>query len=74
MWQDRDNPNHAYIMGTSESMVEGTLYFGYNAVTLGGTPSQMGNQVLAGALEVHGTSDQRSLTGATPVVRRPFLE
>jgi hypothetical protein len=59
IWQDRDNHNHATLLGASDSLVKGTLYFGYNAVTIGGTPAQMGNQVITGALEVHGTSNLR---------------
>jgi hypothetical protein len=57
IWQDRDNHNYATVGGTSDSWIKGTLYFGYNAVEIGGTPGQMGNQVLAGALWVHGTPD-----------------
>jgi hypothetical protein len=56
IWQDRDNPNYAKIAGTNESAIKGTLYFGYNAVELGGTPEQSGNQIIAGALWVHGTA------------------
>ncbi len=55
IWQDRANTNFADVGGTSGSLVKGTLYFGYNAVDIGGTPIQMGNQIIAGALWVHGT-------------------
>jgi Flp pilus assembly protein TadG len=57
IWQDRANDNYAKVAGTSDSAVKGTLYFGYNAVELGGSLSQSGNQVIAGALWVHGTAD-----------------
>jgi hypothetical protein len=57
IWQDRENPNYAVMMGSSDFLIKGTLYFGYNAVELGGTPEQTGNQVIAGALWIHGTTD-----------------
>jgi hypothetical protein len=56
IWQDRANHNYAKVAGTNESAIKGTLYFGYCAVELGGTPEQSGNQIIAGALWVHGTA------------------
>jgi hypothetical protein len=57
IWQDRSNHNHATIASARGSLVKGTLYFGYNAVTIGGTPGQMGSQVIVGAMEVRSTAD-----------------
>ncbi len=57
IWQDRANDNYAKVAGTSDSAIKGTLYFGYNAVELGGSLNQSGNQIIAGALWVHGTAD-----------------
>ncbi len=54
IWQDRDNHNYAKIIGTSDSIISGTLYFPENATEVGGNAQQMGNQLLAAALWVHG--------------------
>jgi hypothetical protein len=54
IWQDRDNHNYAKIIGTSASNIAGTLYFPACATEVGGNANQMGNQLLAAALWVHG--------------------
>lgn len=54
IWQDRDNHSYAKIIGTSDSIISGTLYFPENATEVGGNAQQMGNQLLAAALWVHG--------------------
>jgi len=55
IWQDRSNPKYGKIIGTSGSSITGTIYCGYNAMEVGGTAEQMGNQLIAGALWLHGT-------------------
>lgn len=55
IWQDRSNPSYGKIIGTSGSAIKGTIYCGYNAMEVGGTASQMGNQLISGALWLHGT-------------------
>jgi hypothetical protein len=55
IWQDRSNAAYGRIIGTSGSSVKGTIYCGYNAMEVGGTASQMGNQLISGALWLHGT-------------------
>lgn len=55
LWQDIKNHNEARIIGSSNSPIQGTLYFPECLLHLGGGTSQLGNQVLAGALRVHGT-------------------
>jgi hypothetical protein len=54
IWQDRRNDSYAKIIGTSDSIISGTLYFPANATEVGGNAQQMGNQLLAAALWVHG--------------------
>lgn len=55
IWQDRSNPNQAIITGTSDFLLKGTLYFGYNHLTVAGDSVSCGNQILAGAMEVKGS-------------------
>jgi hypothetical protein len=54
LWQDRANISYTKIIGGGNCDVTGTIYCGYNAVELGGTFDQMGNQVIAGALALAG--------------------
>jgi len=54
LWQDIENHNEATIIGSANSPIKGTLYFPNCLLNLGGGTSQLGNQVLAGALWVHG--------------------
>jgi hypothetical protein len=54
IWQDRANPSYGKIIGTSAMEILGTIYCGYNAMELGGSSGQTGNQVIAGALWLHG--------------------
>ncbi len=55
LWQDINNHNEARVIGTPKSDLKGTLYFPDSPLHLGGGSDQMGNQVLAGALHIHGT-------------------
>ncbi len=65
MWQDRGpagdpplgpfNRRMATLGGTANYNLSGTLYFGYNPVTVSGNISKSGNQLLAGALDVAGS-------------------
>jgi len=55
MWQDIDNHNEAVILGTSDFNLSGTLYFPDNPTEIGGTGFQAGNQLITGALDLHGT-------------------
>jgi hypothetical protein len=55
IWQDRSNLNYGRIIGTTALQITGTIYCGYNAMEIGGTADQMGNQMIAGALWLHGT-------------------
>jgi hypothetical protein len=57
IWQDRANTNPGTITGTSLFHVTGTIYCGYNAMDIGGTAGQTGNQLIAGALRLHGNPD-----------------
>jgi len=54
IWQDRDNPTYGSIIGTSSTEIAGTIYCGYNPMDVGGTSDSMGNQLIAGALNLHG--------------------
>ena len=54
IWQDRDNHNTAELSGTANYNLSGTLYMGYNPVTVSGNISKAGNQLLAGALDLSG--------------------
>ncbi len=55
IWQDRSNPSYGRIIGTTAMKITGTIYCGYNAMEVGGTADQTGNQLIAGALWLHGT-------------------
>jgi hypothetical protein len=54
IWQDRDNHNPGKIIGTGDCEIVGTIYCGYNAMEVGGNAQQMGNQLIAGCLYLHG--------------------
>jgi hypothetical protein len=54
LWQDRDNPNLATILGTPGALLKGTIYCGYNPVEIGGDAQQMGTQLIAACLRNHG--------------------
>jgi hypothetical protein len=60
IFQDRENDNLVKLCGTPDSLIKGCIYAGYAPVEIGGqagnaeTASQMGNQIIAGALDVHG--------------------
>jgi hypothetical protein len=69
IWQDRSNPNYGRIIGTTGLKITGTIYCGYNAMEIGGTADQMGNQLIAGALWLHGTVNLR-----IPYDGRNFVE
>jgi len=44
----------ATLAGTADYNLSGTLYFGYNPVTVSGNITKGGNQLLAGALDLSG--------------------
>jgi hypothetical protein len=54
IWQDRSNPTWGEISGTSSIDIIGTVYCGYNPMTVGGTSDHTGTQLIAGALNLHG--------------------
>ena len=54
MWQDRNNHNPAKLAGTANYNLSGTLYMGYNPVTVSGNIAKGGSQLLAGALDLSG--------------------
>ena len=66
--QHPDDLNSAYITGTSDSLIEGTLYFPQHtevqkhrtdfALQLGGTGLGTGNQIIADSIYVFGTGDK----------------
>ncbi len=56
IWQDRNNPTYGKIIGNGNIDVVGTIYCGYNPMEIGGTSDQMGNQLIVGALNLHGNS------------------
>jgi hypothetical protein len=57
IWQDRENSTYGKILGTSGMQITGTIYCGYNAMDVGGNADQMGNQLIIGALRLHGNPD-----------------
>jgi hypothetical protein len=59
IWQDRSNPTFGTIIGSGDMNIVGTIYCGYNPMEVGGTSDQMGNQLIAGALHLHGTTPIR---------------
>jgi hypothetical protein len=54
LWQDRDNERIATILGTPGSFIKGVIYCGYNPMEVGGNATQMGTQLIVGALRNHG--------------------
>jgi hypothetical protein len=54
MWQDRNNHMPATLAGTANYNLSGTLYMGYNPVTVSGDIRKGGSQLLAGALDLSG--------------------
>jgi Flp pilus assembly protein TadG len=59
IWQDRNNPTYGKIVGGGNMSIVGTIYCGYNPMEIGGDSDQMGNQLIAGALNLHGNSPIR---------------
>ncbi|UCD51210.1 MAG: hypothetical protein JSW27_00990, partial [Phycisphaerales bacterium] len=57
IWQDRNNPNEAIILGNASFSLSGTLYFPNNHVEVGGSGFQAGNQLICASLDLHGTGD-----------------
>jgi len=55
IYQARDNPTEARIIGTSNMTLEGTYYFPNNRLEVGGTGIALGNQLIAWQLDLHGT-------------------
>jgi Flp pilus assembly protein TadG len=55
IWQDRNDLNYGRMLGNSASSITGAVYCGYNAMEVGGASTHMGNQLIAGALWLHGT-------------------
>lgn len=56
IFQDRDNTREAYITGSSEIHLEGSLYFKHANFRCGGGGLQAGTQLVAGTVEVDGNS------------------
>jgi hypothetical protein len=56
IFQDRANQEEAYITGSTEIFLEGTLYFKNANFHVGGDGLQAGTQLIAGTVEVDGGS------------------
>jgi hypothetical protein len=56
IFQDRANTEEAYITGSTEIFLEGTLYFKNCNFRVGGDGLQAGTQLIAGTVEVDGGS------------------
>jgi Flp pilus assembly protein TadG len=56
IFQDRSNTEQAYMTGSSEVYLEGTLYFKNCNFKVGGDGLQAGTQLIAGTVEVAGNS------------------
>ena len=56
IFQDRSNTEQAYITGSTEIFLEGTLYFKNCNFKVGGDGIQAGTQLIAGTVEVAGNS------------------
>jgi hypothetical protein len=56
IWQDPSNPQPATFNGMAGMNIIGTLYFPTTHVDIEGTPGQMGNQVIAGSVDINGTA------------------
>ncbi len=54
IFQARDNDNDATIIGTSDMNLEGTYYYPYAELELGGTGIALGNQLVAWDMWIHG--------------------
>ena len=57
LWQDKNDHNQASIIGTSDSWLRGTIYFPDNPAQVGGGTSQLGSQIICGALQINGNID-----------------
>jgi len=55
IFQDRNNPNPAYILGTNNLDITGVIYFPQNHVEIGGTGDGFGTQLIADTIEIRGT-------------------
>ena len=54
IYQDRNNPTPARIIGTSLMDIKGTIYFPENHLDLGGTGDGIGTQMIAWSIEIFG--------------------
>ncbi len=54
IFQSRTNYLEARVIGTSDTILEGTYYFPNNHLELGGEGIAVGNQLIAYTLEIHG--------------------
>jgi hypothetical protein len=54
IFQARDNPTEARIIGNADMNLDGTLYFPNNRLEVGGTGIALGNQLIAWQLYLHG--------------------
>jgi len=54
IYQARDNHEDAKILGTSNFVLEGTIYFPENHLDLGGTNFTAGTQLIASTMRIHG--------------------
>jgi len=59
IWQSRHNPTYGKIIGGGDMNIVGTIYCGYNPMEIGGSSNQMGNQLIAGTLNMHGNTPIR---------------
>jgi len=56
-FQSRSNQNEATFIGTSQLLLEGSLYFSECNVNLSGTSDGFGNQLIVNTIEVSGNGD-----------------
>jgi hypothetical protein len=54
IYQARDNYEEAKLAGTSDFILEGTIYFPENHLDLGGTNFTAGTQLIASTMKIHG--------------------
>ena len=54
IYQARDNHTDAKITGTSDFVLEGTIYFPENYLDLGGTNFTVGTQLIVSTMRIHG--------------------
>jgi hypothetical protein len=52
-YQDPDNYTPARIIGTSDMLLVGTIYFPFNHVEIGGDGYSVGSQLIANSVRVH---------------------